>query len=72
MMTNDLDADIRRHYEEEDSRHKRLPKCDCCHDTIDDEDYYDINGEILCYECLNKKYRRWTSDYVEDEKWKKN
>lgn len=64
MLTNDLDADIRAYYEEQD-RPERLPKCSCCRDTIDDEDYYDINGEILCYECLNKKYRKWIDDYVE-------
>lgn len=65
MLTNDLDADIRAHYDEEERERERLPVCDHCKQKILDEDYYDIGGEILHYECLNKKYRKWIDDYVE-------
>lgn len=43
------------YYEYEQS----LPTCDECGEKIHDDYYYDINGEILCEDCL-KKYRRTT------------
>ena len=50
----------------EDARwYARLPKCDECKCTIEDEHYYDIDGEILCEDCLKKKYRKNSYDYAE-------
>lgn len=44
----------------------KLPVCEYCKEEIQDECYYDLgDGEILCEECLNDHYRRWTEDYVE-------
>lgn len=42
----------------------RLPVCDRCREPIDDDEYFDIHGEILCYDCLHVKYRKWTEDYI--------
>ena len=42
-----------------------LPVCDRCHDRIQDKDYYDVDGEILCENCMKKKYRRFTDDLLE-------
>ena len=55
MLTNDLDADIRAYYEEQD-RPERLPKCSCCRDTIDDEDYYRFDEAR--YEVVGQRSRR--------------
>ena len=39
-----------------------LPRCDSCGEMI--EDYvFDIDGEILCIECMIAKYRREAEDY---------
>ena len=55
---NELDAKEARYY-------ARLPKCDRCKATIEDEDYYDDDEEILCEDCLKKKYRKKCHDYAE-------
>lgn len=40
-----------------------LPRCDSCKEVLDDY-VYDIDGEILCIECMIAKYRRDVEDYV--------
>lgn len=45
---------------ERDREH--LPKCRCCGDYIYD-DYFYVEGVILCEECMNYKYRRSADDY---------
>ena len=44
----------------------RLPICDKCGERIHDEEYYDIDGEILCEDCLKEKYRFYTADLLEN------
>lgn len=44
----------------------KLPVCDCCGEPIQDDRYYDIGSEILCKECLDSNYLRFTSDYMEE------
>lgn len=41
----------------------KLPKCTCCGEPITDDFYYNIEGEILCYNCLNELYRKDVDDY---------
>ena len=43
----------------------RLPVCDKCHEIINADEYFDIDGEILCEECMRDRYGRRTDDYVE-------
>lgn len=40
-----------------------LPCCDCCGEKVDDY-VYDIDGEILCIQCMIEKYRRDAEDYL--------
>ena len=35
----------------------RCPKCDMC-DSIMDEFYYEIDGRMICKECLDDMYQR--------------
>ena len=51
---------------ERERRLLQLPVCERCHQRIQDEDYYDVDGEILCEECMKKKYRRKTEDLVNE------
>ena len=44
----------------------KFPKCDCCGEPITDDYLYKIDGEFLCEECLNNKYREDTDDYIKD------
>ena len=36
---------------------ERLPKCDCCGETINEDYAYEINGERICEDCLFDNYR---------------
>ena len=43
----------------------KLPKCDVCGNPIQDEDLYDLDGTLVCEECLNAEYRKSVDDYIE-------
>ena len=49
----------------EQAKLSRLPKCDDCSNHIDEDDYYDVEGTILCESCLNDRYRRSTDEYLD-------
>lgn len=53
---------------ERERRLARLPICEGfrCGKRIQDEDYYDVDGEILCEECMKRKYRRKTEDLLDE------
>lgn len=53
---------------ERERRLARLPICEGfrCGKRIQDEDYYDVDGEILCEECMRRKYRRKTEDLLDE------
>ena len=51
---------------ERERRLEMLPICEKCHERIQDEDYYDVDGEILCEGCMKRKYRRKTEDLIYD------
>ena len=59
----DPDDDFRRLEREQARYEARLPVCEHCGERIDDDHYFYIEGEILCYECMIEKYRRSTDDY---------
>jgi hypothetical protein len=48
------------------SREARLPVCDRCHQRINEDEYFDIEGEILCEDCMRDRYSRSTEDYLRD------
>lgn len=48
----------------------KLPQCEnrgCKHRVIQDELYFDIDGEILCEACVIDRYGRSTQDFVNDQ-----
>lgn len=62
--TDDPCADARRHQDEQERELSKLPVCTYCDNPIQEDTYFDINGECVCTECLNEHHRKWTSDYV--------
>lgn len=42
-----------------------LPKCDICGQPIQGEDLYDLDGTLVCEECLNSEYRKSVDDYIQ-------
>ncbi len=44
----------------------RLPQCEYCGEHIQDEFYFEINGEYLCEKCVNEQFRK-ENTFWEDE-----
>ncbi len=68
-FTDDPIRDWDRHCDEEAAQETRLPRCDCCKERIYEDSLFDIDGEILCEDCMNNRYRRDTDDYMEEMEW---
>jgi formylmethanofuran dehydrogenase subunit E len=47
-----------RHDYEQEKALEELPVCDYCGETIQDDYYYDILGDIVCERCLKREHRR--------------
>lgn len=47
-------------------REARLPVCEKCGKPINDDTFFDVEGEILCEECLRDRYERSTEDWLRD------
>lgn len=41
----------------------KLPRCSECDEPIQDDFCYEINGELICEECLNE-YRKSTDEFI--------
>lgn len=64
FRTDDPIADFARHEAEQASQLERLPVCDYCNEPIQDDVYFDMDGCLLCEECLNKYHKKNTYDYI--------
>lgn len=58
-------ADFDRYDRDQERLLERLPVCegDKCGERIQDDLYFDVDGEILCEKCMIRKYGRRTEDY---------
>lgn len=58
-------ADFHSYDRELERMLNRLPVCDNprCKCRIQDDYYFEIEGEILCEDCMNERYRKRTEDY---------
>ena len=45
------DAELERQLSE-------LPVCDYCADPVQDDFYYEINGDVICEHCLDSFFRK--------------
>lgn len=57
IRTDNPLADFNANEWEKEKALAELPKCDLCERPIDDH-YYNINGEIVCEECLEKNFKQ--------------
>jgi len=57
--------DFEAHDREQQQELDRLPVCDGkrCGKRIDEDYYFEIDGEILCEACMISRYRRNTENY---------
>lgn len=54
IRTDDPIADYDRYDAEQQKRLDSLPKCDHCKNPIQDDTYYEIEGDNVCWECLRE------------------
>lgn len=59
------EADFDRHEAEQERELSKLPKCYECEHPIQTEECFEINGELICPECLNDNHRKLVEDYVD-------
>lgn len=52
-----------RHDAEQEAQLERCPKCEDCGEYIQDDYLYDIDGIILCEQCMNKAHRKDAEQY---------
>ncbi len=53
-----------QHEAEQEKWLASLPICSECGEHIQDEYCYEINGELICPDCLKENHRKFTDDYV--------
>ena len=63
--TDDPVRDAERYIAEQEEALKKLPKCSCCKHHIQDDYLYDIDGVLICEECLEQNFRKKVEDYIE-------
>ncbi len=64
MFTDDPLRDFERYDSDREDYLERLPECVCCGYAIQDDYYYEIQGEILCQSCMEETYQRSTDEYL--------
>lgn len=52
-MTSNPERDYDRYLEEMEDRLMRRPKCSWCHEHIQDDYAYEIDGETICVDCMD-------------------
>ena len=63
--TDDPLADFDRWDAEQTAKLEKLPRCTECDEPIQDDCCYEINGELVCPECLDNNHKHWVEDFME-------
>ena len=53
------------HEAEQESYLSKLPVCCECDEPIQDDHLFEINGELICFDCMKANYMKYTEDYIE-------
>jgi formylmethanofuran dehydrogenase subunit E len=64
-ISDDALRDFERWDAEQAAELDRLPTCEICNEAIQDDFIYEINDCIICENCLEKHFRKQTTDYME-------
>ena len=65
FYTDDPIADFHRYDAEQQAKLDKLPRCSECDEPIQSETCYEINGELICEDCLKDNHRKWVEDFIE-------
>lgn len=64
FRSESLSRDIDRFLAAEEKAREKLPRCSECNKPIQDDYCYEINGELICEECI-QTFRKHTEDFME-------
>lgn len=53
------------HDAEQQRQLARLPECSECGEPIQTDECYEINGELICPDCLEENHRKLVDDYCD-------
>lgn len=56
---------FKQHDAEQQKQLDRLPRCSECEHPIQDEFCFEVNGELVCDECMNNNHKKWVEDFIE-------
>ena len=65
IFTDDPLSDFDRYDRQHEEWLNSLPVCDCCGEPIQDDFCYEINGDMICEDCLDMHFRKAVEDIVE-------
>lgn len=65
FLTGDPERDFDLHEAGQERELNKRPVCYECEHPIQDEVCFEINGELICLECLNENHRKFTDDYID-------
>lgn len=63
--TDDPIADFNKWDAEQENRRKMLPRCCECGKHIQDDELFDVYGDLYCWDCAIKEFRRSTDYYID-------
>ena len=66
FLTDDPVADFDRWDAEQQDELEKLPNCCGCGEPIQDDDLFDIDGDLYCEECMEAHFKRPVENYIEE------
>ena len=56
---------FKQHDAQQQAELDKLPVCSECGEPIQSETCYEIDGGLVCEDCLENNHKRWVEDYAE-------
>lgn len=56
---------VSAHMDEQEKQLAERPICEECGEHIQDDDCFEINGCLICPECLDINHRKAVDDYID-------
>ena len=63
--TDDPIADFEAWDAEQQKKLDSFPKCTECGKRIQDDELFDVYGDLYCWDCAIKEFRRQTDYYID-------
>lgn len=65
MFVPDNYSQWEEHERQAESWLSKRPVCCYCCEHIQDERYYEVEGELYHVDCFNDEHLKWTEEYIE-------